>query len=34
MKSKLFFFANYQGTRFDAPGFETDLGGAGDVARG
>ncbi len=23
VKSKLFFFANYQGTRFDAPGFET-----------
>ena len=23
VKSKLFFFGNYQGTRFDAPGFET-----------
>ena len=23
MKNKLFFFGNYQGTRFDAPGFET-----------
>jgi len=23
MKSKVFFFGNYQGTRFDAPGFET-----------
>ena len=23
LKNKLFFFANYQGTRFDAPGFET-----------
>ena len=23
LKTKLFFFANYQGTRFDAPGFET-----------
>ena len=23
LKNKLFFFGNYQGTRFDAPGFET-----------
>ena len=23
LRNRLFFFANYQGTRFDAPGFET-----------
>ena len=28
VKNKLFFFANYQGTRFDAPGFETHFGRA------
>ena len=31
-KNKLFFFGNFQGTRFDAPGFETHLGRACDVA--
>ena len=33
LKNKLFFFGNYQGTRFDAPGFETRLGRAGHLAQ-
>ena len=37
VKNKLFFFGNYQGTRFDAPGFETvsvapATGGSGDLS--
>ena len=34
LKNKLFFFGNYQGTRFDAPGFETRVGRAGQLAAG
>ena len=32
VKNRLFFFGNYHGTRFDAPGVETLVGSAGNVA--
>ena len=32
VKNKLFFFGNYQGTRFDAARLRDDLGGAGSLA--